>query len=288
MKVLKIICAVLLSISMFAYMMLAGSLFAIDLSLDENYIGDVLSSSDALAELVRSAELAIYDELEDNSDDIVEGLGGNPDELDIYRIPEANALFADIFTGCTRFILYGEDYEGVNRELVSDYLCAVADYGKGHAASEKETEDYLAVRLDSCVESFNSSVSGIITSLESETEMLDVVRFVFRDVKIIAIAVSVLHMLILILLIRGKIGYYSNAAVFGASGIALFVGGGTLKKSMPELLGSNSYSQILAEIFKGRFQLMGAVFFVICTVLIVLALVNSMKKTRLKNEKQSA
>lgn len=282
MKVFRIICAALLSVSMFAYMMLAGSLFAVDLSLDENYISDVLESSDTLAEMVRSAELSIYDKLEEDSGDIIENLGGNPDELDIYKIPEANALFADIFTGCTRFILYGEVYGEVNRELVSDYLCAVADYGSTHTAPENEIEDYLAVRLDSCVESFNRSVSGIISSLEQETEMLEVIRFVFRDVKIIAIAAAVVHMLILILLIRGRIGYFSNAAVFGVSGIALFIAGGTLKNSMPDLLGTESYSQIMAEIFKGRFQLVGAVLFVICTVFVVLALIRTMRNTNLK------
>lgn len=288
MKVFRIICAVLLSVSMFAYMMLAGILFAVDLSFDENYIQGVLESSDALAELVHSAEIAIYDEMEQNADDILENFGGDPEDVelsDVYRMPETTALFADIFTGCARFVLYGEEYAEVNEDLIADYLCAVANYGGSHNASDEEIEDYLAVRLDSYTQSFNNSVSNTIAIFGEQTELLDVIRFVFKDIKLIAIAASVVHMLILILLIRGRIGYYSNAAVFGVSGVTLFVVGGSLQKTMSDIFGTESYSDILAEIFKGRFQLIGVILFVICTVLVVAALAMYIRKTkRAENE----
>ena len=281
MKVFRIICAAVLSVSMFAYMMLAGALFAVDISLDENYIQNALKSSDALSELVRSAELAIYDELEENAEDIVESFGGDPQEVsDVYNMPEATALFADIFTGCARFILYGEEYTEVSEELVKDYLCAAVNYGTSHTPEESELEDYLAVRLDSYTASFNRSVSGFMSTMGQESEMLSMIRFVFRDIKLIAIVAAVVHMLILILLIRGKIGYFANAAVFGVSGVALFAMSGSLQKSLEGVPGAETYSNILAEIFKGRFQLVGAILFVVCTVLVVLALAMTIRKKK--------
>ncbi len=282
MKIVRLISAILISVFMFVYMMLASSLFAIDLSLDENYIADVLNSSDSFAKLVRSTELSIDSNFEKNTEELVENFGGSAGSInfeEIYSLPEAYALFADVFTGSMRFILYNEDYSIINNALIEDYLCAVAEYTTGREIPEQEIEDYLSVSLDVYTEKFSRSVSSAVDSLTKESEMLDTLRFIFNDVKFISMTATVLHMLVLILLIRGRTGYFFNAAVFGLSGIAMFTLAPFLEKSLRRT-GTARYSRLITEIVRGRFQILGAILFAVFTAFMVIAFVKYIRRTK--------
>lgn len=286
MKIIRIVAAIVVSVLMFVYMMLASVLFAVDLSLDEDYIKNVLNSSDSFAELVRSTELAINSEIEKNTEEIVESFGGSADNIDfkdIYMMPEAAALFADVFTGSARFVLYNEEYDHVNEELVKSYLCAVVNYGADRSVSEQEIEDYLSVGLDVYTEKFSGSVSATVSALSRDKEALDTIRFIFNDVKFIAMAATVIHMLMLILLVKGKIGYFANAAVFGLSGIAMFTVSSAFEKSLRQE-GNAQYVHFITEIFKGRFQLMGSILFAVFALFMLIALIKYVRRTKAESE----
>ncbi len=286
MKVLRIIFAVILSVFMLGYMIMASALFAIDLSFDERYIQQTLGSSDSLAKLVRSAEIAINEQLEENAEDIVENMGGNAAELnleEIYKMPEATALFADVLTGTARYIFYGEEYSQVNGELVEDYLCAVANFGSGREVSDEEMEDYLSVGLEAYTESFNRAVSAMLGTISQEPELLSSIRFIFNDLKFVSIAATIIHMLMLILLIRGKTGYFANAAVFGMGGLSVLGLGAGLEGALGSII-PNAYAGILAEILYGRFQLIGAILFAVFAVLMLISLLLFIRREKLAQE----
>ncbi len=279
MKIAKTICAVIVAVFMIAYMITGAALFAVDLSLDEKNIENVLNSSEALSSLIQSAELSINDHMEENAEEIVEEFGGDSDEIDaseLYKLPETNALFAHIFTGNARYILYNEEYTQVDEKLVEDYLCAVAQFGADKEINEDEMEDYLSVKRTIYVDKFNSFISRNGEIVKEQEDAIGIVRFLFNDIKFIAMAASVVHMLILILLVRGKLGYYINAAVFAISGIFLLVGSTSLEIIMEKIVTSR-YATIMAEIYRGRIALIGALLFAAFALFIAIALIKAIR-----------
>lgn len=288
--VLRTVLALLISLSMLGYMMASSVLFAVDLSLDENHIKNTLRSSDTFASLVESSELSMGTELENHTEDVMEGLGGNPDAVSpsyIYCTSESTALIADMVTGIGRFVLYGEEYTEVNKELIQDYLRSLAGYTGGHELSEAEMDDFLSVTLESFAGNFNNELAELVDMISREPETLSAIRFIFTDVKLIAIAAAVLHMLILLLIIRGKIGYYFNAAVFGVTGLFLFSTGNLPLKILSRIFdGPLSYASLLSEILTGRFQLIGAILFALCVLLTVIGLAGSIRKARSAKQAQ--
>lgn len=279
MKIAKTICAVIVAVFMIAYTVTGAALFAVDLSLDEKNIENVLNSSEALSSLIQSAELSINDHMEENAEEIVEEFGGDSDKLDLtemYNLPEATALFAHIFTGNARYILYNEEYTQVDEQLVEDYLCAVAQFGTQKEINEDEMEDYLSVKRDIYVDKFNSFISRNGEIVAEQEDAIGVVRFLFNDIKFICMAASVVHMLILILLVRGKLGYYINAAAFAISGIFLLVGSTSLEMLMGRVV-NDRYATIMAEIYRGRVALIGALLFAAFALLIAIALIKSIR-----------
>lgn len=280
MKVFKTVAAVIIAFFMSAYMICAASLWAIDMSFDEKNIQNVLNNSDLLAEMIRTAELRINNELEENAENIVEDFGGDLTDTDIsemYRLPEVTALFADVFTNSARAVLYDEEYTEVDEELVREYLYAVVDYSIGRKASESELEEYLAGSLEIYTQRFNDTIGNMTAAFSAENEALDTVRFLYNDMKIFATVAAIAHMLVLVLIIKGKMGYFANAAVFGTSGITMLAA----SASMQKILGagtSSMYNQMLAQIFRNRFAFLGAILFAIFAALMVTAVALSIRR----------
>ncbi len=276
MKIIKPIITVIVTLFMALYMIVGAVLFAVDLSFDEKNVQKVLVSIDALSSLVQSVELSL------SADELIEK-APDADPAEIYRSPEAAALFADIFTGTARSILYNEEYTEVSEELVRDFLCAAVNYNRPRAAAEDELNDYLSVKLDSYTQRFNDSISSLTAKFSSDADTLGTIRFIFNDLKFICIAGSVLHMLILILLIRGKQGYFCNAAVFGFSGISMLILSGNLtplvEKSVP-----SGYSEIVSLVFRERFALVGTLQFAFFSLLMAAALILHIRSESLKND----
>ncbi len=263
MKILRVLIAVILTVFMAAYMMLGSVLFAVDLSFDEKNVQKALGSSDALYTLVQSAEISI---------NAVELKDSDIDRTELYRHPASAALFADIFTGTARYVLYDEEYNCVNEELVRNYLRAVAEFENSRNLSESELEDYVSVKLQNCLAQFNGYISGMEEEFLEEEEITGTIRFLFNDLKFICILGAALHLLILILLIKGRLGYFCVAAAFGVSGIFMLVFSGGIGRIV-ELSLPRSYAEIVSLIFRERFALVGALLFAAFSVLVALALI---------------
>ncbi len=274
MKVFRSITAVTVALFMAVYMIFGAILFAVDLSFDEQNVQKVLGSSDALSTVLQSAEVSLHgEEFEDGETDITK----------LYRQPEAAALFADIFTGTARYILYGEEYTEVNKELVRDYLYAVAKHKENGNLTGEELEDYISVKFDVCTRQFNSYIEGMTDMFLEEDEIVDIMRFFFGDLKFICIAGAVIHMLILILLIKGKLGYYFSAAVFGFSGISMLLLGGVLRSITGSIIPSG-YSGVVSEMFSEKFILLGVLLFAFFSVLMAFALIFNIRRHNQKKE----
>lgn len=272
MKILRIIAAVIVTVFMAAYMILGSVLFAVDLSFDEKNVEKALGSSDALYTLVQSAEISI---------NAVELKDSDIDRAELYRHPASTALFADIFTGMARFVLYDEEYTAVSEELVRDYLRAVAEFENSRSLPESELDDYVSVKLPSCMEQFNDYISDMPEAFLEEDEMLGTIRFLFNDLKFICILGAVVHLLILILFVRGRLGYFCNASVFGFSGLFMIAFSSAVCGIVNNLL--PPYSPLVSQIFRERFVLVGALLFAAFSVLIALALILHIFRKQSKN-----
>ncbi len=276
MKAVRIIFTVIITVVMLVYMVLGSVLFAVDLSFDEQNVQKALESSDSFASLMHSAELSINKDFELDAENTAAEFGANTENIElskIYSLPEASALFADIFTGSSRYLLYGEEYTEVSEELVRNYLCAVANYTSDNSISEGELEDYLSVKLPTYTARFNESVANAFEAFDEEPEVISTIRFLFGDLKVICIVGAVIHMLVLILLIRGRLGYFCCAGVFGITGISMLLIGSNIMSVADGILPSTSYSQIVSDVFRERFALVGAVIFAVFSLFMAAALI---------------